>query len=150
VFRICGALLALSAFSCATSTHGTHERIAFDSSPQGADVEIKCEKLTRHATTPATIEIPRNAVDCVATISKDGFKTTTVPFDRSPSHVYWVNFIPISVGPLGISDGTPLRIDGDAALTILLTGIVGMGLDAFDGAMFKHEPASVKVTLEPR
>ena len=150
MIRICAAVLALSAFSCATVTHGTHESIAFDSSPQGAAVEMKCEKLTRNATTPASINIPRNAADCVATISKDGYKTATVTFDRAPAPVYWLNFVPISVGPIGFSDNAPFSLGGDAALTILLSGIVGMGVDAFDGAMFKHEPARVNVTLETR
>src|SRR5690349_5921868 len=139
VLRIFNTCLALAAVSCATVAHGTHETISIDSSPQGAAVEMKCEKFTRHGTTPAVIQIPRNAADCVATISKDGFKSATIAFDRAPSRVYWFNFVPISVGPVGFADNSPMRIGGDTALAILLTGIVVMAGDASDGAMSKDE-----------
>ena len=39
--------LLLSAASCATVSHGVHETISVDSEPAGAQVTLKCEKLSR-------------------------------------------------------------------------------------------------------
>jgi len=141
-------VLALTAMSCATVAHGRNETISFDSSPAGASVELRCQQVTRTATTPATVEIPRNATDCVATLAKSGFKTKSVPLDRGVDRAYWLNMIGIAVLPLGISDNSPLDIGGDAALVLIAGGVLGLSIDAFDGAMFRHEPKNVRVTLE--
>jgi len=148
VLRIFIVALSLSAMSCATIAHGVHETITIDSSPSGANVDLKCQKISRNGTTPAAIVIPRNATDCVATISKSDFKTKTVAFDRAPTRAYWLNFIPVSVAPISIADNSPLHMSEESALALLLFGIVGFGVDAFDGAIFKHEPSNVHVMLE--
>ena len=141
--------VSLAAMSCATIAHGTHETLSIDSTPSGANVQLKCQELSRAGTTPARIVVPRNAADCVATISKDGYKTKSVSIERLPSRPYWLNFVPLAAGPIGFSDNSPVEIGSDAGLALLLSGIVGLAVDAFDGAMFRHEPTSVSVALDP-
>src|ERR1043165_2493918 len=94
--------LALAAASCATTSPGRNETISIDSTPSGASVEMKCQQVTRNATTPAAIVIPRNATDCVATVSSSGYKSKTIAFDRGPAPAYWLNFIGPAMLPLGI------------------------------------------------
>ena len=140
--------LLLVLTGCATIAHGTHETIAFDSTPDGANVKLKCEKVTREVVTPAKIEIPRNATECIATISKSGFRTSTVTLDRIPTKSYWLNFIGLGAIPFGLSDNSPIDIGGDAGLALLLSSAVGFAVDSFDGAMFEHTPHEVRVTLQ--
>jgi hypothetical protein len=146
--RLIGSLFALAMTSCATIIHGTHETLSFDSSPSGASVEVHCQQVTRNGTTPAKIEIPRNATDCIATLAKSGFKSKRVTLERVPAGSYWLNFIGIGVLPFGISDNSPLNINDSAGLALLGSGVFGLAIDAFDGAMFRHDPAVVSVTLE--
>jgi len=147
--RLAALLLAVATASCATVSHGRNETISIDSSPAGASVELKCDQITRSATTPAAIIIPRNATECVATVSKPGFAPKTVAFDRSPSRAYWLNFIGIAALPFGISDNSPIDIGGGTGLALIASGVAGLSVDAFNGAMFKHSPSTVKVTLDP-
>jgi len=88
VLRIFIVALSLSAMSCATIAHGVHETITIDSSPSGANVDLKCQKISRNGTTPASIVIPRTATDCIATNSKSDFKTKTLAFDREATRAY--------------------------------------------------------------
>ena len=142
-----GFLLATA--SCATLSHGRLENIALESTPSAANVELRCHQVTRTATTPATVEIPRNATDCVATFSKTGFKTKSMEIDRGVHPAYWLNFIGLAALPFGISDNSPVSISGGTGLALIGSGIVGLSVDAFDGAMFRHQPNVVRVTLEP-
>jgi len=139
----------LTTASCVTVSHGRLENITLESTPSAANVELKCQQVTRTATTPAMVEITRNATDCAATFSKTGFKTKSVPIDRGVHPAYWLNFIGLAALPLGISDNSPVSISGGTGLALVSAGIVGLTVDAFDGAMFRHQPAAVRVTLEP-
>ena len=145
--RLIGSLLALAMASCATVSHGTHETIDFDSSPSGAAVSLRCAEVTRIGTTPVKLEIRRNATDCVATISKDGFKTESVSVERSPAPAYWLNFIGVAALPIGISDNSGASISANAGLALVTAGTLGLAIDAFDGAMFRHAPSRVRITL---
>lgn len=142
-------VLALSATSCASIIHGPNETITVESSPQGADVRLRCGTVMRTGITPTTITIPRRADGCTITVSKSGRKEQSVTLERTFAKPYWLNFIGIGVLPFGISDASPLSISGDAGLALILAGGLGLAVDRIDGAMYRHEPKSISVTLEP-
>jgi hypothetical protein len=135
--------------SCAVATHGRYETLSVESRPSGADVKLKCAEVSREAVTPAALVIPRNATECVLTVSKSGFRTKSVEVDRSVTPAFWLNLLGIAALPLGISDGSPVSISGSAGLALVTTGTIGLGTDALSGAMFRHNPAEVRVDLDP-
>jgi len=141
-----GFLLATA--SCATVSHGRLESISLESTPSAANVELRCHQVTRSATTPATVEIARNATDCAATFSKTGFKTKSVSIERGVHPAYWLNFLGLAALPLGISDNSPLSISGDTGLALVLAGIGGLSVDASDGVWRNIAPSKAS-TLHP-
>jgi hypothetical protein len=142
------APLLLLLTSCATIAHGTKEAISIDSTPSGASVALKCQQVASEGTTPARLIIPRNATDCVVTVSQSGYRPKSVTLDRGVARQYWLNFIGVAMVPIGISDNSPVYISDDLGLAALLSGALGLGIDAFDGAMFHHTPAEIRVVLE--
>jgi len=141
-------ILALALTGCATVAGGTNETLAVDSRPSGATVELRCDSVSRDATTPAAITIPRRADDCIVTISKIGFRSQSVALERGVAPAYWLNFIGLSA-ITGLSDNSPLNISGDDALALIVAGGVGLAVDAIDGAMHRHEPRTIDVELAP-
>ncbi len=142
-------LMALTAASCATIAHGPNETISVESSPTGAGVQLRCAQMTRTGVSPLTLTIPRRAGDCTITVSKEGFKPKSIELERGISKQYWLNFIGVGVLPLGISDGSPLSISGDAGLALILAGGLGLAIDRIDGSMYQHSPTSVRLVLDP-
>jgi PEGA domain len=117
------AALVLTTFfcaGCATLFQGTHEEIMVASDPSGAQVTTNDG---RSGTTPYSMRISRDE-DLQIHISKAGYSPIDI---ADTSHVEW--------GYL-ISD-------------VFFTGLIGLGVDGLDGAMFYHNQSMVTAHLEP-
>jgi hypothetical protein len=142
------ALLLLGT-SCAAATHGRYENISVISTPPGAEIKLKCAEMSREAVTPATLVIPRNATECILSVSKNGYRTKSVDLDRGVAPTFWLNLVGVAALPLGISDNSPVSINGSTGLAMISAGTIGLGSDALTGSMFRHTPNEVRVELAP-
>ncbi len=117
------ALFAIAAFfsGCATVTRGTTEQITINSEPTGATVRLS-NGFT--GITPAVFTVPRKG-DIIATISKEGYETTTVTLTPHVAGAGTAGFV------------------GNA----LIGGIIGGGVDIATGATLSHTPNPALVTL---
>jgi PEGA domain len=114
------ACAATALTGCATIVHGTTERVRIDSAPVGAEVAI--DDSQEHVTTPAAVSLSRGSAHKLV-FHKPGYQDTTENLTSSPSG--WV---------LG---------------NLIAGGVVGMAIDASDGAGRKLSADSVNVTLTP-
>jgi hypothetical protein len=138
--------------SCATITNGTHEVIAVDSNPSGANATIMCNnKVSASGTTPAKLTIPRKADGCRITVAQSGMNTESMEIERGFTSSFWLNFVPAS----GIAAGTIAAFSGtgsdDFIGALFIAGIVGgvgFVIDRLSGAMYDHNPNVIKVKLE--
>jgi hypothetical protein len=122
-FLIVGAL-ALSLGACATVTRGTTEQVAFSSEPSGAEVRtstgLGCPE------TPCTIIVPRKD-PFVATFAKAGYHSEQVT-------------VSTTMGGAGTAG-----LVGNA----LVGGVIGIAVDASNGATMDHTPNPVIAQLKP-
>jgi len=116
-------VLALLFFGgCATIMHGTKQDISIASDPPGAKAIINNISVT----TPSTIPLQRKHTYRVE-ISKPGYESKTARVDKNFSAWYLVNIPFISVAG----------------------GLIGLIIDAVNGAMWNLDPDEVRVHLEP-
>ena len=117
----CAALAGamLAMAGCATIVHGTTEKVQIDSNPDGADVVIDD---SQHVTTPAQIKLARGSAHKLV-FHKAGYQDDTENLTSSTSG--WI---------LG---------------NLIGGGVVGMAIDASDGAGRKLSSDNVNVTLMP-
>lgn len=119
-FGLC--VVTVFIISCATIIKGTSQDISINSSPTKASVVIKTtggvETFT--GTTPTTAKLSKKK-EYVVTISLEGYKETTVQITQS--------FEAWTIG------------------NILCGGVLGLVIDAVDGAMWKLEPEQIMVSL---
>jgi hypothetical protein len=109
-----------STTSCATLFQGTNEEIDIASDPAAANVTVNDG---RSGVTPFSIKENRDS-DVQVHFSKPGYE----PYDVSDaSHVKW----------------------GYVVSDIFFTGLIGLGVDGIDGAMFEHSNKMVSAHLEP-
>jgi hypothetical protein len=119
---LCCAALAGAMFvlaGCATIVYGTTEKVQIDSNPDGADVVIDD---SQHLTTPAQIKLARGSAHKLV-FHKAGYQDDTENLTSSTSG--WI---------LG---------------NLIGGGVVGMAIDASDGAGRKLSSDNVNVTLMP-
>lgn len=102
---------------CATITTGTNQRIPINSNPAGATVNISSGFT---GVTPCVADLRRNQ-DHTVNISKIGYDTAVVVLRKS--------------------------MCGSTAGNLLLGGVIGLGVDACSGAMFKLEPLEINAQL---
>jgi hypothetical protein len=124
--RVAASLLLVSftlTYGCASIAHGTRQEIPVTSSPTGAAVSLQCGKRASvaGATTPTTVLVSRRTEPCTIIVSKDGYEDASVMLTKSLSGWFWGN--------------------------ILIGGVIGMVIDAADGAMFKRAPEAASLTL---
>ena len=115
-----GAVLLGACFlmsGCATITTGTHQEVSVNSTPQGANVVVNSGHKD---VTPCSFKLQRNR-EHIIKISKDGYRTAQVILRKT--------------------------FCGSTAGNILVGGIIGMGVDAMSGAMYKLVPKNVEVDL---
>ena len=107
---------------CATIIHGTTQEISITSTPEAADVTIKTAggAISSTGTTPATFELSRkNEYDVFINLA--GYQEESVHINKEFDALYLGN--------------------------ILCGGIVGLIVDAANGAMNNLEPSVINVTL---
>jgi hypothetical protein len=151
-------VLALSLFSCATVTRGTHEDISINSSPAGANATLTCTKgETKSGVTPLTITMRRSAGECSLKISKEGYAEETVPIEEGMNGRFWGNFgflplVPFGVvsyaGGLGYSQPNNTRRQQGSLM--IAGGLVPWIVDLGSGALHEHAPHRVDLVLKPK
>lgn len=118
----CGA--AISQARCASVVHGSTQAIEVTSQPSGASVELRCLAGSVHfGTTPTAITLKRRETSCTVALSAKDYEETTVVLSRDLSGWYLAN--------------------------ILIGGVIGLLVDAADGAMFTQSPPSIHAVLRP-
>jgi len=123
VKRIAGAIALACAAAlfagCATIVHGTTQRVQIDSTPPGAEVAIDD---SQHLVTPSTVNLARGSAHKLI-FHKPGYQDATANLTSGFSG--WI---------LG---------------NLIAGGVVGMAIDASDGAGRKLSSDSVNVALTP-
>ncbi|MBV9077673.1 MAG: translation initiation factor 2 [Methylobacteriaceae bacterium] len=116
--------LALSLGACASITRGTDEEVVFQSEPAGAAVATSTG--ANCPATPCTIKIARKQ-EFVATFSKPGYASRDVKVTTK------------------LNGGGGAAFAGNA----LVGGVIGAGVDAYNGSALDHDPNPVSATLSP-
>lgn len=118
-------LIAGMTANCASIAHGTRQDISVQSNPVGADVVVKCAKDApfNAPPTPTEITLKRNRGGCVIIVSKEGYEPRSFRLTRRLSGWYFAN--------------------------ILIGGVIGLIIDAADGAMFNQSPSEIVAVLPP-
>ena len=112
---------ALAATGCASILNSSPGDLNVTSVPEGADVAL--DELDPSCQTPCELEIKPARYELH--VKKAGYKPETVALVKRMSPWFWVNFV---MGP-GV--------------------LVGMGIDALTGSIFRLSPKEVKVRLMP-
>jgi hypothetical protein len=122
-FVLAAALMLVT--SCASIVHQTTQQIPVRSDPPGAAVTVACGDVANDPklVTPTVVTVHRKPEHCAITLSKDGFDAKNVSLSRSMSGWYLGN--------------------------IVFGGIIGLIVDAANGAMYNRSPAAIDVTLNP-
>ena len=111
--------LILTLSSCATIVNGSSQSVGFRSEPPGARVYV--DGVAR-GQTPAEVDVKRKDRHEVR-LELEGHETYAVRLNRSVSP--WL------------------------AGNLLIGGLIGLGVDAISGGMYKVSPSTVDVILEP-
>ncbi len=108
--------------SCATIIKGTKQDVSISSNPDRATVVVKTTGgvIEYNGITPAVVNLSKKN-EYLVTISLLGYKETTIQISQS--------FEPWVIGNL------------------ICGGVIGIVIDAVDGAMYKLEPDQVMVSL---
>jgi hypothetical protein len=127
--RVLGIVaLCVAVGGCASIARGTSENLNVISNPPGAVATIAdtSNDTLMTCVTPCVVSVKRNA-DISVSAKKEGYQT----------------------------EGTRLKIESSGtgavavAGNVLLGGVVGLGVDMYNGAGFDHKPNPVELTLEP-
>ncbi len=108
--------------NCASIIHGTRQNVTVNSTPTQADLVIKTEGgvIVHQGQTPATVTLERkNSYD--VTISLEGYQETKIRINKEFDATYLGNLI--------------------------CGGVIGLIIDAVNGAMYKLEPAMIQAEL---
>jgi hypothetical protein len=105
---------------CASCFQGTREEIMVTSDVPNAKVSLN-DGMS--GTTPYTAKVARDE-DLTINVSAPGYQSSTI---TDVSHASW----------------------GYVVADIFLTGLIGLGIDGIDGAMFGHDQTMVAAHLEP-
>ena len=109
--------ISLSLSGCATILHGSRQDVGFSSNPTGANVTINGENFGK---TPTVVKLKRKDMHAVK-IMLDGYMPYEVVLTR--------------------------KVDGWIAGNIIFGGIIGLIIDAADGAMYKLSPEQLTAEL---
>lgn len=135
---------AVALAGCASVTRGSHEQMAFESEPRGADVHVallsQCDeecRLSRYGL--ATPERPRTGPSCATPCA--------VPVARSD--VLVVTFSRVGYDSQTVRVEPKFAAKGGLGLAgnVLIGGAAGMMVDAATGAALDHCPNPLVVTL---
>lgn len=109
---------ALILAGCCSIVHGTRQKIGVSSSPTGAKVFVNDVPM---GTTPAALDLDRDGTHKVR-IELDGYEPYEMVITRSVSGWVWGN--------------------------ILFGGLIGLAIDAIDGALYQLTPEQVSAQLQ--
>ncbi len=113
--------VALSLSACATVTRGTKQQFYIMSEPDGAAVTMTNGQT---CTTPCQMKLKRKT-EFELTVSKDGYKSITVPIESS------------------VRGGGAVGVAGN----VIVGGGIGIVIDATNGSMNDLRPNPLKVVL---
>jgi hypothetical protein len=113
ILVMCSALAGLCLSACATIVHGTRQEVGISSSPTGAEVWVDNVKMGE---TPVVAKLRRKDTHTVKLILP-GYQPYETTITRSVSGWVWGN---IAIG-----------------------GLIGLGVDAISGGMYKLSPEQV-------
>lgn len=115
----------LLSFGCASIVHQTTQQVPVKSEPAGAEITVACGDVFNDPKllTPAVVTVHRKPDHCVIGLSKAGYQHQDVVLKKGLSGWYVGN--------------------------VLIGGIVGLIVDAANGAMWNRTPKEVNVTLAP-
>ena len=107
---------------CASIIHGTKQKVLFQSTPDGATVDVTDAMDVSYGTclTPCTLDLKRKN-SYKATISKSGYDSVELVVERGTDGWIWGN--------------------------ILLGGVIGLVIDFSNGAAYKLSPTELHATL---
>lgn len=120
---IASSVLALSA--CSTIVNGTNQAVLFDTpNASGADCVLSGgsdNNVNIKLVTPAEVSVPRSKKSLNVTCNKAGYVETTKVVQS--------------------------KLEGSTGGNILMGGVIGVGVDAMTGALYKY-PDEISVVLE--
>ena len=111
------AVLCLIAYGCATIMHGSSQGIGIRSTPTGAQVSIDNEAF---GSTPVVAKLSRKK-DHLVRIALEGYEPYETTITKSTSGWVWGN--------------------------ILFGGLIGLGIDAISGGLYKLKPKQIEAEL---
>jgi hypothetical protein len=126
VRMIAVCLIALLTVNCSTIVHQTTQQVKVDSEPSGAAVTVSCGSVHNDPklVTPAVVTLHRKPAFCSLKLAKDEYQDKEVAFTKSMSALYLGN--------------------------VIFGGIIGLVVDAANGAMWNRNPGKVQVKLDPK
>jgi len=117
------AAAAISLGACASVTRGTTDVFVVETTPSGA--QVKTTNQFACDSTPCSFKMPRKS-EFQVTVSKPGYKTTTHQVTNKVS----------GAGSAGMAGN------------VLVGGLIGVGVDAYTGAMKDLTPNPLVVVME--
>lgn len=146
--RFAVVLLLLTQTACATAVNGRYQRVAVDSNPSGARVELDhCgRRAPASVTTPAVVQVSRRATRCTLTFSLDPGAPQVVTLKRRFTPAIYLRGLEDWCG----EDLHNCNSTDDVFVTFLgsVLFLPSFLLDAASGALFEQAPAEVAVTLD--
>ena len=124
--QIAVACAFMGTVGCATIIQGTSAPVSINSVPGSANVEIKRSDgiVVGQGQTPMTVNLGKGK-DYIVTISLDGYEPQIVPILKGD-----------------------IEIGAAVCGNVLCTGLLGVVIDHFSGAMYKLEPGTINVSLK--
>jgi hypothetical protein len=119
------SVLGMFFVGCASIVHQTTQQVPVKSEPAGAAITVACGDVYNDPklVTPAVVTVHRKPNHCSISLAKSGYQPASVSLKKTMSGWYAGN--------------------------ILFGGIIGLIVDAANGAMNNRTPAAVDVTLSP-
>lgn len=113
--------LTLAAFvaGCCSIIHGTSQEVGLSSNPTNAQIFVNGEQK---GATPVTLDLKRDASHMIR-LELDGYKPYEITLTKNVSGWVWGN--------------------------ILFGGLIGLAIDAIDGAIYNIQPDNIQANLLP-
>ena len=122
--KLTAVALLFACSGCASIIHQTTQQIPVKSDPPGAAISVMCGDVYNDPKliTPATITVHRKPAVCTIALAKDGYDRSETNLVREMSGWYLGN--------------------------VIFGGIIGLIVDAANGAMWIRTPGAVDVKLK--
>jgi len=115
------SVLTLAAFvaGCCSIIHGTSQEVGLSSNPTNAQIFVNG---VQKGTTPVTLDLERDGSHIIR-LELDGYKPYEISLTKNTSGWVWGN--------------------------ILFGGLIGLAIDAIDGAIYNIQPDNIQANLLP-